>query len=1410
MKKSISKRKVFFILYIILLVIFGANAQEIILGNEISKTCIDTVTIVSATTSGSFATNNQFFIEFYSTDGGDFLLHSQRIEVINNQIKFTYPSTWFEYYKYVNVKIRSTEPALIVYNNYINIYSKPIYSYVYTEKALIESGQYNKNDIVELPFRIYTVTGVNIETATGMKFFSEGGDSRIFSYREIMNTTGVYGIKKASNFCGTTNALFGYSLKVNSQRFKLHKTEQTEYVCNGNKFVVDLQTDNTLPETGISFLVDLTNANAQSIGVNFTRNKQQLLIDIPEYQQAGNYTLKVRVVENELVATLPIKIKDTPTYVISGTYDVKYGESFLITGFNAPFQNDFNYEYLNLYLNGRVKLEVNQQRQLKYNFPKESGMYYLSGAFSADLSTSCISKMSGGIQVNVKPSIKIESISSEVLCRGQDFILKLSSNQVLSSSYNYKVRLGKYATTESFSNRRYYYSTYEELNATWVSENTIKFTVPVNSTFNTKPAYYISVIINNPNTEGIIYPNPIRILETPNISFVNSTYVIPPATYLANYTTNSHIGWVQMSDSRTYPLEENIETGQENVGHIRSMAYQSGTYYPIKTWNQCGNGTVAGSYNVSNTNPSGVAILLPPLKKKSYCVGDTVWLDWTKNGVFNANNKFFLEFSEPYIPSIEISANQQFIISNLSSVINSPLIRIKSTSPEIYSLWRDLGVEEKPILANISMKNVQYGPYNVSFDTVTVNSYSPVFFYGHGGTFKNTSNQIIPLDVPISFIKDTVITIAQVSNGCITQIFNKTLKINYRPYLCNINDFQVSCNKNKTLIRLKYYFYGDYSLPINLAVQFTNRDSGIWTTLTTNAQYSDEIWAELNSASVSDTYCYVRLVRIDEQNQVTDILSRNFTILIKKFEQNYRLTTSLGNNVSAATHPFNLTLITTPSSPNFLYNFYNPYGMINQAMTLYKDEVFTVTNAYSDCGFVNVSDTVRVKFVPQLISTHVTTSPCKSTQNPLSFTYEVLNSFPIGTVIKFFISNSTNKYYIGQVNQLDGWFSTIMPSNIPLGVYSLSYESGDGIYSKIMYLGVEYGDTGKARIISGTIDKYYDDPFYVPFELKDGYNFYDIILNISDYISYPVYDFRKITINEDGFKLGSLVSSQAPSEVFISSFRTLAGSCSNQILEGKLKVNYLTGYSNRIYANISLNNGSLPIKCIGAETLPISLTSQGYYYPDNQFIPQLSDSTGLNFTDIAYTQSGNNFTITLPKNLPTGEGYRVRFRSTSPIEYGASSVANIVVKASPNVHLLGSYRINEGETVTLNTNLVGVPPFNITYNDGQTITNLLSNSLQTIFSPIQDFNYVISSIRDKFCVGSSTGSLNVILNCSQIKTLSLAHTENRIFKAYEIRSNAIINSNINIKYKSGKSILLEPGFKVQNNATFTAEMNGCN
>ncbi len=357
----------------------------------------------------------------------------------------------------------------------------------------------------------------------------------------------------------------------------------------------------------------------------------------------------------------------------------------------------------------------------------------------------------------------------------------------------------------------------------------------------------------------------------------------------------------------------------------------------------------------------------------------------------------------------------------------------------------------------------------------------------------------------------------------------------------------------------------------------------------------------------------------------------------------------------------------------------------------------------------------------------------------------------------------------------------------------------------------EYGDSGKARIVSGTINKYREDPFYIPFDLKDGYNYYKIALNISDYISFPVFDYARIQINEDGFKLGSLVSSQTPTEVTITSLQTLAGGCSNDVLPGKLNVNYINNYTNKIYANINLTNNSLPIKCVGEEIISVILSSQGYFYPENQFIPQISDSVGLNFVDIvSYTHSGNEFKIRIPSNLPAGEGYRIRFRSTSPIEYGASSNSNIIIKPRPQATLSGIFRIEEGESASITTLLNGFPPFNIAFNDGVLFSDYSSSTVSRTVSPVDDAIYTVDSISDKYCSGTSSGNTQVIINCASYKYLTTNPTENNVFKAQSLRSNTIINNNLKIKYKSGKSILLEPGFKVENNAIFMTEMNGCN
>ncbi|GAB2650331.1 hypothetical protein GCM10027035_50520 [Emticicia sediminis] len=1383
---------------------FSSKAQGISLGNEITKTCIDTVTTVSVTTSGSFDSNNQFFIEFYTTDGRNFLLHSQSIEIVNNQIKFTYPGTWFESYKYVNVKIRSTAPALIVYNNYISIYSKPNYSYIYTEKTLIENGQYNKNDIVELPFKIYTGTDVNIETISGKKYFSQGnGDTRQFSYNETLISTGVYGIKRASNFCGTRDIIFGYNLKVNSEKFRIANADEFNFVCAGSKCVVKLHTENPLPSTGINFQLQLKNSTGQITNPDFTWLNSSLIIDIPSNQASDTYELKVKIIEKDIEATTSIIVKDMGSHSISGTYNVKYGESFLITGYTSQTSSGFQYDKLDLFLNSKIKLSIDQQRNVKFNYPKESGYYQLTNGFYTQQFNACKNKISGGIQVNVLPSINIESISSTKFCKGQEIFVQVSSNQTLNQVSDYKVRFGRYVSTEPFSLRMSYISAYEEIDATWVSANTIKFTIPSNSTISSLPYYYFSIVASNPNLEGIIYNTPIQITEVPNLTFANSTYSISPATFPVNYTTNCHDGWVKLSDGRTYPLEANTETGIDNDGYIRSMTFQTGTYFPINTWNQCGTGSVAGSYQVSSTDPSRTAVLLAPLLNPKICIGDTLWLDWISNGNFSTNNKFFVEFGFPN-PNLEIEVGKKFvIIPNTFKTYNGP-VRIKSLYPEVFSFQRFVeinGIIEYPFLS--------FGGWTNN-DSVATNGYNPVVFYGNGGSFITSTNQTIKLDKPFYFSKDTSFVINQVTNGCFSEPFIKTLRVDYNPYILKFQKINVSCNNYKNTLRINYYVFGDIPNNFKVGVQFLNRQSGIWINCPISDYTSDEILTEIDTQNIPDDYCWIRFVRVDVQNNVLETLSGNFYTTLKKYYSSRILSSTLGNTIVSETFPLNFELNITPQMPLLSYKFQNPTVFIGTNLIINKDEDFFIANAYDNCGFVNIPDTVKVKFAPQITSLNTYYIPCKNSTDLFNISYNKINEFPNGTILKFYFKNNQQKFYIGQTTQINGTFSGTIPSEIANGVYDLGYETNTPLISKILANNVNYREKGEGRIISGTINKYTDDPFYIPFELKGGNGLYNITTNIAQYISFPIFGLQPITINQDGYIIGTQTSALSPTEITITNLNTGNYFCVSDVLPGKLSIDYLPNTGRKIYANLPLTLNNIPIKCIGGETQIVNLQTQGSFNVDNLFIPQISDAQGLNFIDVAFTNINNEYVIRIPDNIATGEGYRIRFRSTSPIEYGASSNSNIIIKPRPQATLSGIFRIEEGESVSITTSLNGFPPFNIAFNDGVLFSDYSSSTVSRTVSPVDDAIYTIDSISDKYCSGTSSGNTQVIINCASYKYLTTNPTENNVFKAQSLRSNTIINSNLKIKYKSGKSILLEPGFKVENNATFMAEMNGCN
>lgn len=1397
MKKNLPLTFLFFLLF------FNKTfCQEIIYNHPIGVTCADSLKNFNVTVDGQFGAGNQFSIEF--SDEYGYVTYSQPINIINGKVSFKYPP--LEFVKTYYMKIRSSNPERVFNFGYLTIYTKPRISLVFDQLEEIQSKTYEKNEVVTLPYKASPASEISYETISGQKFKVFGGNYfSMFSVREIVKSDGYYGIKKATNFCGTVSLQnYGYQLRVKPERFSLINTEALDFVCTENTLVISLQTENPLPDDGLSFDVVLTNQAGQAFYPEYSRNKSFLSINIPDNQPLGMYNLKVRIHERNIESTLPIRVKAAGSHTIWGAYNVKYGESFDITGYSSQIDDSNYYAEPFLYLDNKIRLEVSQYipRKIKFNAPTQSGYYPITSGFMGG----CKNKVSGGIQVNVSPSIRIESISNTSFCRGQDVFLTVSSNLSLSSSNSYKVRLGHSVNTEAFSGKITYSSSYDEINATWVSGNTLKFSVPLNVSFSTKSLLYVSVIANNPNIEGIIYPEPIRVLEKPNVSFTNTTYNIFPGTFLANYTSNAHEGKILMSDGRIYNLEENHESWNDDDGHIRPLSYQTGYYYPVSVSNKCGVGTVSGGYSVYNTDPNRSAVLLTTLQKTNYCTGDTLRLDWTTNGYFGSLNKFFVEFGSPADTLIEIQPGQTYIIiPNLGADNIGGVVRIKSTNPEAYSSFRNIHITQKPISPVLRVLDGTPQLFYYISDSVRVNSYNPVTFSGSTGVFRTSNNTTLPMNRPVYYQSDQIININNFSNSCQNTPFNKQLKIDYHPYLFTLINMGVSCNKYLNQIYIRYQLYGDIPQNMLVGVQFRATAAQPWSNMTVNVRSTDYLIASLDSRNVSTENCWVRFVRTDSQGNFVEVLGSPIAFNVKKYHDSYRLTSTLGNNIVSDTFPVNFQLNLSPPDRSVHADILNPNGWLFSDVSISDDQKFFASRAFNECGSTTVTDTVKVSITPQIREVLNYFIPCKDTDLLFEVNYTLLNQIPSGTTLKFYLQKNGQKYYIGQTTNINGNFTAAMPTYIGEGIYDLGYELSNANISRIFAMGVRYQRKGTVRIIAGNVYKYPNDPFYISFEATGGNSNYQVRTNV-------LYDNNPylIWLNEEGYQWGYQPNNSNPDSVEIIYADTYNNVCPPSVSTEKLSVTYLPYTGRKIYAEIRLSNSQIPTYCSGSGgTLEVEVSSEGYFNYDNEFIPQISDKFGLNFIDVPYQKNGNLFTITMPSNLVVGEAYRIRFRSTSPAETGASSNSVIIIKPRPQVNLSGTLRINEGQTATITSPIIGTPPFNIVFNDSQVLNEYMSGILMRVVQPAEDFAYRITQLTDKYCNGTPTGEVNVVYDCTPLKQLSGNETNRKTYKAFEIRSSSTLSTSANVEYKGKKAILLTPGFVSEKGSVFKAGLNGC-
>lgn len=100
--------------------------------------------------------------------------------------------------------------------------------------------------------------------------------------------------------------------------------------------------------------------------------------------------------------------------------------------------------------------------------------------------------------------------------------------------------------------------------------------------------------------------------------------------------------------------------------------------------------------------------------------------------------------------------------------------------------------------------------------------------------------------------------------------------------------------------------------------------------------------------------------------------------------------------------------------------------------------------------------------------------------------------------------------------------------------------------------------------------------------------------------------------------------------------------------------------------------------CAGQE-ISVSFTSSITYDSNNNFRVELSDAEG-NFDNpflIGNLKSTTHGTVTgkLPKSLPSGNGYKIRVRASSPMMDSEESEESLIILPSPNVEITGKFLV---------------------------------------------------------------------------------------------------------------------------------------
>ncbi|MFD2523999.1 LamG-like jellyroll fold domain-containing protein [Emticicia soli] len=681
------------------------------------------------------------------------------------------------------------------------------------------------NSADNIPFKVSDIGRIGANSSYPSNFFN-GKIDDVRLYKGALNDEEVFALFANTSNCPT----------VENSSIILVKSLSSASVCAGSNVSVSYTTSNITPTSGSPFIVQLSDqtgnfSNPTVIGSGIS---SPISVTIPA-SASNSSSYRVRIVSSGAspvtsLTTATLNINGAlPTATISGSGTINYGSSTnLVINFTgtAPWTYSINNQTSQTTSTNPLTISVS---------PTTTTTYTLTS-----VSNTCGSgTVTGSAVVTVNPNITLGTLSIKTFCPGHAFTVPFTTNYT--PNPNFKVELSD--VNGSFAN--------PTIIGTGTS-SPISATMPSNPLGGT--AYKIRIVSTSP-----AYTSP---------EFNNLTIIAKPTAAFSGDTTINIGGSVNLKITFTEsgPWTYRINNGTTLTSSINPVIVpvsptRTTTYSVTLVKNACGNGTATQSATVT-VNPN---ITLGTIRA-SYCEGENIPVSFNAN--FTSTTGFRLELSD----STGSFANPTRLITTFDTPIVGVIptsvvvsdkykVRVVSDSPAFVSEPSTSFTTKKRPKATITAPSVisigQSANLTINFTGVTPVTYA--INYGSTQTADNSS-----FTIPVSPTTSTTYTITSIRNMCGvgTTGSNTSITVKNGPYLTSC--FPFDGDVNDQIGNNVGTLYGGVSQTTdrfgnpNSAYSFDGVDGYIKLPITglgATSDYSLSAWVNLTSApSASNTF----------------------------------------------------------------------------------------------------------------------------------------------------------------------------------------------------------------------------------------------------------------------------------------------------------------------------------------------------------------------------------------------------------------------------------------------------------------------------------------------------------------------------------------------------------------------------